>query len=129
VQERRLHELAARLGITRSISFEGLLPDEDLETAYRTSSALVWTSRMEGFGLPPVEAVLRGLPVVAVRTPAATETLEGVAAIVPADPDAIAEAMAHPIIPAESAVSALRERCSINSVARSLADAYRRILD
>jgi glycosyltransferase involved in cell wall biosynthesis len=128
VQQRRLSDLAARLGITRSVSFEGRVSDEDLETAYGTATALVSTSRIEGFGLPPVEAVLRGVPVVAVRTPAAMETLDGVAAIVPADPEAIAEAMAHPVIPPETAVGAIRERHSIDSVARSLADSYRRIL-
>jgi glycosyltransferase involved in cell wall biosynthesis len=83
---------------------------------------------MEGFGLPPVEAVLRGVPVIAVQNSAATETLEGVAAIVPADADAIAEAMAHPVEPPELAVGEIRERYSIASVARSLADSYRRIL-
>ena len=127
-QERRLMELAAGLGIGGSVSFEGRISDEDLEAAYAAATALVSTSRMEGFGLPPVEAVLRGVPVIAVETPAARETLEGVAAIVPADAEAIAEAMAHPMEPLEQALGAIRARYSIASVARSLADSYRRVL-
>jgi len=129
LQVRRLSELAAQLGIARSVSFEGRVSDDDLEAAYSTATALVSTSRIEGFGLPPVEAVLRGVPVVAVRTLASMETLEGVAAIVPADPEAIAEAMAHPFTPPEEAVDAIRERHAIHAVARSLADCYRRALD
>lgn len=128
-QERRLHDLAAQLGVTGSISMEGRISDDDLENAYGAATALVSTSRMEGFGLPPVEAVLRGVPVIAVETPAAMETLEDVAAIVPADAEAIAEAMAHPVEPLEPAVDAMRERYSTASVARSLADIYRRLLD
>lgn len=127
-QERRLHDLAAQLGVTGSISIEGRISDDDLENAYGAATALVSTSRIEGFGLPSVEAVLRGVPVIAVETAAAAETLEGVAAIVPADAEAIAEAMAHPVEPPELAVAAIRERYSIASVARSLADSYRRIL-
>jgi glycosyltransferase involved in cell wall biosynthesis len=127
-QERRLRDLAAQLGVAESVSFEGRISDDDLENAYGAATALVSTSRIEGFGLPPVEAVLRGVPVIAVETPAARETLEGVAAIVAADAEAIAEAMAHPLEPLELAIAEIRERYSIASAARSLADSYRRIL-
>ena len=127
-QQRRLYDLAAHLGLLGSISIEGRISDADLENGYATATALVSTSRIEGFGLPPVEAVLRGVPIIAVETPAARETLEGVAAIVPADAEAIAEAMAHPVEPLELAVGEIRERYSVASVARSLADSYRRIL-
>lgn len=126
---RRLHELAAELGIGESVSIEGRISDEELENAYRAATALVLTSKVEGFGLPSVEAVLRGLPVIAVETRAATETLHGAAALVPADADAIANAMAHPAAAAAPAVEAMRERYSVASVARSLADCYRRMLD
>lgn len=128
-QRRLLHELAAKLGVAESISIEGRISDEDLENAYRAATALISTSKVEGFGLPGVEAVLRGLPVIAVETRAAAETLHGAAAIVPADAEAIAWAMAHRVEPAEQAVSAMRERYSIASVAQSLADTYRRMLD
>jgi glycosyltransferase involved in cell wall biosynthesis len=127
-QERRLRDLATQLGVAGSISIEGRISDRDLEKAYGGATALVSTSRIEGFGLPSVEAVLRGVPVIAVENPAAKEALEGVAAIVAADVEAIAEAMAHPVNPLEQAVAEIRERYSIASVARSLADIYRRTL-
>lgn len=126
-QERSIQSLAAHLGVTKSVSIEGRISDDDLEKAYAAATALLSTSRIEGFGLPSVEAVLRGVPVIAVDTPAAKETLDGVAAIVPADAEAIAEAMADPVAPHELAVRAIRERYSIASVARSLEDTYRRI--
>jgi len=128
-QERGLQALAAQLGLTDSVSLEGRISDEDLERAYGAATALVSTSRVEGFGLPPVEAVLRGVPVIAVESRAARETLEGAGTIVPADAEAIAEAMSHPRDPGDAAVDAVRERYSIASASRALAESYRRMLD
>lgn len=128
VQERSLRELAAHLGVAAYISVEGRVADGDLEAAYASATALVSASRIEGFGLPPVEAVLRRVPVVAVENPAARETLHGVATIVPADVEAIAEAMAHPFQPPEPAVAVIRDRFSIVSSGQSLAASYRTIL-
>ena len=128
-RERTFLELADRLRVASAISFEGRIPDVDLEAAYASASAVLSTSRIEGFGLPAVEAVLRGVPVIAVETPAARETLEGAATLVPADADAIATAMASPTQPEEARIEAIRERYSLGSVARSLADVYRGVLD
>jgi glycosyltransferase involved in cell wall biosynthesis len=129
VAERRLRELATSLGVGASVSLEGRIPEDALEQAYASATALVSTSRVEGFGLPPVEAALRGVPVIAVESAAATETLAGVAALVPGDAEAIAEAMAHPMAPTGSGLATLTERYSVASVARSLRDSYRRMLD
>jgi glycosyltransferase involved in cell wall biosynthesis len=129
VQGHRLHALAVELGLAGSVSVEGRISDEELEQAYGMATALISSSRVEGFGLPPVEAVLRGVPVIAVETAAALETLEGTARIVPANAEAIAEAMADPLKPPALAVRRTRDRYSIGSVARSLEDAYRRLLD
>lgn len=127
-QELRLRNLAEELGVGAAVALEGRVSEADLARAYGSATALLATSRMEGFGLPAVEAALRGVPVIAVPNPAATEILGGVAAIVPADPEAIAEAMAHPPVANEAAVHAMRERYSTASVARLLAESYRRIL-
>jgi len=128
LQERRLISLAAEVGIGDSVSFAGRVSDSDLEAAYGRATALLSTSRTEGFGLPPVEAVLRGVPVIAIDNPAARETLEGVAKIVPPDAGAIADAMSDPLEPPEPEVARMRERYSISSGTRSLADTYRRML-
>jgi glycosyltransferase involved in cell wall biosynthesis len=127
-QARALHSLARQLGVAASISIEGRISDEGLEDAFGGATALLATSRIEGFGLPPVEAIVRGVPVIAVETPAALETLRGAATIVPADAEAIAAAMVQPVEPLEIAVNLMRERYSIAGAARSLASLYRRVL-
>ncbi|GAB4461346.1 MAG: glycosyltransferase family 1 protein [Armatimonadaceae bacterium] len=47
-----------------------------LSDLYRRATAFVWTSRGEGFGLPPVEAMRAGCPVVSSCAPAMPEVLE-----------------------------------------------------
>jgi glycosyltransferase involved in cell wall biosynthesis len=125
----RLRALAEGLGIADSVSIEGRVTDDVLEAAYASATALLSTSRLEGFGLPPVEAILRGVPVIAVDTAAARETLADGAVIVPANPDAIAVEMTRPRAPSEAAASAMGQRFSRATVATSLARCYRRALD
>jgi len=55
----------------------GLVPDEDLAALYTGGRALVFASDEEGFGLPPVEALACGTPVVATDQPALREVLDG----------------------------------------------------
>ncbi len=58
-----LRDLVERLGRSSSIRFTGYVPDEDLAHFYRRAYALVQPSLMEGFGLPTVEAMVSGTPV------------------------------------------------------------------
>jgi glycosyltransferase involved in cell wall biosynthesis len=48
-----------------NIIFCGYLSDEELELKYREASIFVYPSLYEGFGLPPLEAMQRGCPVMA----------------------------------------------------------------
>ncbi|WP_158633507.1 glycosyltransferase family 4 protein [Tautonia sociabilis] len=56
---------ADRLGVSGRITFTGFVPDEDLVYLYGRAEALVQPSLLEGFGLPPVEAMACGTPVLA----------------------------------------------------------------
>lgn len=120
----RLLESATRLGIAPNIQFDGWIPDADLDAAFSSARALLFTSRIEGFGLPAVEAALRGVPVIAVDTPAARETVGTVAALTPRDAEAIAVAMASPRAPDKKAVEDLAERFSVDAAADALAAVY-----
>jgi glycosyltransferase involved in cell wall biosynthesis len=55
------------------------LHDEDLRALYAACRAFIYPSIYEGFGLPPLEAMACGAPVIASRTPALTETIGGAA--------------------------------------------------
>jgi len=58
-----LRDQVERLGLSRSVQFTGYVPDDDLAHFYRSAYALVQPSLLEGFGLPSVEAMASGTPV------------------------------------------------------------------
>jgi glycosyltransferase involved in cell wall biosynthesis len=60
-----LREAVARFGLENRVIFTGFVPDDDLVYLYNRAYALVQPSLMEGFGLPPVEAMACGTPVLA----------------------------------------------------------------
>jgi glycosyltransferase involved in cell wall biosynthesis len=60
----------------------GQVPDEELAAIYTGAQALVVASEDEGFGLPPVEALACGTPVVACEVPALREVLRSRATFV-----------------------------------------------
>lgn len=47
-----------------NIIFPGYVPDEELCVVYKNAEAYVFPSLFEGFGLPPLEAMIQGCPVV-----------------------------------------------------------------
>lgn len=55
---------AAASPYREDIRFLGFVPDADLPQLYRAASAVVYPSLYEGFGLPPVEAMACGCPVI-----------------------------------------------------------------
>src|SRR5260221_12516910 len=94
--ERQLEELAATLGIRGSIRRLGHIARGDLNWLYRHAVALTFPSRFEGFGLPVLEAMGHGCPVIAA---AATPLPEVVGAsgvlLSPDDPAAWAARMSE----------------------------------
>lgn len=63
--EEELRERASTLGISGDLVLAGHLSAADLEGLYALSSVIVVPSRYEGFGLPVLEGMVRGRPVVA----------------------------------------------------------------
>jgi glycosyltransferase involved in cell wall biosynthesis len=76
------------------VSAPGQVDEARLDALYRGAAALAVPSRSEGFGLPALEAMARGCPVVASQAGALPEVVGGAALLVtPGDPDALAAAL------------------------------------
>jgi glycosyltransferase involved in cell wall biosynthesis len=61
--EEELRAHAGGLGIEREVRFLGWVSDQELENLYRAADIFVFPSLHEGFGLPVLEAMARGIPV------------------------------------------------------------------
>ncbi len=84
----------ADMGLDQSILMPGFVSDEDLPYLLSGAEALVFVSVYEGFGLPAVEAMSLGTPVIASRSSSLPEILTGAGVLVdPFDPEDIARAM------------------------------------
>jgi glycosyltransferase involved in cell wall biosynthesis len=92
--ERELREHADQLDLTTQTRFLGWVPQPQLEALYRTAACFVFPSLYEGFGLPVLEAMLRGTPVACSDRGALAEVANGAAVTFdPEKPSAIAEAI------------------------------------
>jgi glycosyltransferase involved in cell wall biosynthesis len=89
-----LHALAAELGISREVVFVGGVPLAETVAFYQAADAFVYPSLNETFGLPILEAMACGCPVVTSDTSAMPETAGGAAVLAdPRDPASIARAI------------------------------------
>jgi glycosyltransferase involved in cell wall biosynthesis len=81
-----------RSGLEDRLRFTGYLTDEDLRALYSSCSVFVYPSLYEGFGLPPLEAMACGAPVVTSRIPSIIETVgtEAASLVSPTDVQALA---------------------------------------
>jgi glycosyltransferase involved in cell wall biosynthesis len=79
---------AAKLGIGDSVIYRPFVPEEDMAALYSAARFLVYPSNYEGFGLPVIEAMACGTPVIASNVSAIPE-VTGDAAILldPTDPE------------------------------------------
>lgn len=62
---KRLEQQAWTMDIDQEVIFPGFVADKDLPYFYAKAIAYVFPSRYEGFGLPPLEAMAYGTPVIA----------------------------------------------------------------
>jgi glycosyltransferase involved in cell wall biosynthesis len=83
-----------KASISDRLRLTGYLHDEDLRALYSSCRVFIYPSVYEGFGLPPLEALACGAPVIAGRIPSLRETLGSAARLVePLDVDALAKSI------------------------------------
>jgi glycosyltransferase involved in cell wall biosynthesis len=93
---RGLLQLAERLGIASRLRFLPTVSGEQLTTLLQAARALIQPSIVEGFGIPVLEAMASGCPVVASDTPALLEVSGGAALHAPVgDASAFAAALSQ----------------------------------
>ena len=128
----QLHSLAAELGISRDVVFVGAVPLEETVRFYHAADALVYPSLNETFGLPILEAMACGCPVVTSNISAMPETAGGAAVLCdPNDPASIARAIIEAVGPARGRlrVKGLRRASQFTwaATAASTLDVYREV--
>jgi glycosyltransferase involved in cell wall biosynthesis len=95
-----LRSLVAELGIASDVTFVGAVPLEETVSFYRAADAFVYPSLNETFGLPILEAMACGCPVVTSDVSAMPETAGGAAVLAdPEDPASIAKAVGEALGP------------------------------
>lgn len=91
---REIPALARNLGLEDDIIFPGYIPEEDLPILYSAAKLFIFPSLYEGFGLPVLEAMACGVPVVSSNTSSLPEIAGDAAIFVnPCSTEEIAQAM------------------------------------
>jgi len=88
----RRPQFTAEAGLD-GLTLIGQVPDDQLPGLYAGAELFVLPSLYEGFGLPVLEAMASGTPVVAANTTALPETAGGAARLAEPDPEALREAL------------------------------------
>jgi glycosyltransferase involved in cell wall biosynthesis len=89
-------QLAREGGVEEKVRFTGFIPQEELNALYSAATLFAFPSLVEGLGLPVLEAMACGTPVVASDATAVPEAVEDAGVLADArNPDAFASAMAR----------------------------------
>lgn len=111
------------------VRFLGFVPATDLAPLYASATALCYPSLREGYGLPVLEAMAQGTPVVTSRGTSTEEAAGGAAALVdPLDVESIASGVADALDRHTELAKLGRERaaaCSWATTAAATAAVYR----
>jgi glycosyltransferase involved in cell wall biosynthesis len=112
---------AHALGLADTVRFLGGVPDHDLPALYGGARAFAFPSLWEGFGLPVLEAMASGTPVVASDRGALPELTAGAALLVEPRAEPLADALGRLL-----ADGALRARLRAAGLARAAAFSWER---
>ena len=117
------------LGLETAVRLPGFVDDSDLPAVYRGAELVVFPSLYEGFGLPLLEAMACGVPVVAANTSALPEVAGGAAMLVdPLDVEGMARVIAR-VLRDEALRGRLRDGGIARAAEFSWEAAARRTLD
>jgi glycosyltransferase involved in cell wall biosynthesis len=129
-----IFEQITTLGIEDAVQFTGFVDDEDLPAVYSGAACFVYPSLYEGFGLPPLEAMACGTPVVASGVSSIPEVTGNAALLVaPRDVEGLATAIRQVLTDSERAeqhrrAGLARATCfSWDRAASDHADLYREL--
>lgn len=75
-QREQLMQMAAQRGVSERLRFLGLLSDEEKSTLMKQSDVYLYPSRYEGFGLPLLESMAAGVPLVSTNIAVVNETVQ-----------------------------------------------------
>jgi len=105
-----LRRAVHRLKLHKHVRFLGFVSDDTLAALYRLAAVFVFPSLYEGFGLPPLEAMASGAPVITSNVSSLPEVVGDAAVLIdPYDPEAIADAMTR-VLSDETLRAQLRAR-------------------
>jgi glycosyltransferase involved in cell wall biosynthesis len=124
-----LRRTVHRYKLHKHVRFFGFVPDATLAILYRLARVFVFPSLYEGFGLPPLEAMASGTPVITSNVSSLPEVVGDAAMLIdPYDPEAIAGAMRR-VMTDERLRDDMRERGLAHAREFSWARSIRRVRD
>ena len=102
--------LVAKLGLAGAVKFIGAVEEAEKPALYRGAAAFVYPSRYEGFGLPPLEAMACGTPVITTTGGSLPEVVGEAGYVVAPDDVGALRAALRACLTGPATARALRER-------------------
>lgn len=109
-RESEVYRAVQQAGLEGRVVFPGYVDDADLPALYSAAVVFVYPSLYEGFGLPPLEAMACGTPVISSNAASLPEVVGDAALLIdPADSEALAQAL-HDVLTQPALQADLRQR-------------------
>jgi len=131
-----IFRLVDDLNLQSNVHFLGYIPDEELPLLYNGASLFVYPSLYEGFGLPPLEAMACGCPVITSNTSSLPEVVgAGGVMVNPRDESDLRERMEEVLTDEKTRIEMSEyglqraKRFSWDKCARETLEVYRRVVE